>query len=76
MFVKSPLRVQKFKQDAPSMSLSPKPVLSRWGTWLDAMIYYCEKYSTTEDTVDGFDSNEASYIKIVKVFQLFIRKPV
>jgi hypothetical protein len=27
------------------------------------MMYYCEKYSTTEDTASDFDSNEASDIK-------------
>jgi hypothetical protein len=63
MFVKAPLRVQKFKKDAPSMSLPPQPVHRRWGTWLDAMMYYCEKYSTTEDTVSDFDSNEVSSIE-------------
>jgi hypothetical protein len=29
MFVKALLRVQKFKQDTPSMSLPPQPVLGR-----------------------------------------------
>jgi hypothetical protein len=51
MFVKAPLRVQKFKQDAPSLSFPPQPVLRHWSTWLDAMMYYCEKYSATEDIV-------------------------
>jgi hypothetical protein len=35
MFFKAPLRVQKFKQDSPSFSLSPQPVLMRWVTWLE-----------------------------------------
>jgi hypothetical protein len=43
MFVKALLRVQKFKQDASSMLLTPQPVLRRWNTWLDDMMYYCEK---------------------------------
>jgi hypothetical protein len=30
MFVKAPLRMQKFKQDAPSLSPPPQPVLTCW----------------------------------------------
>jgi hypothetical protein len=63
VLVKASLRVKKFKQDAPSMSLPPQPVLKRWGTWLDAMMY-CEKYSTTKVIVSDFDSNEITSIKI------------
>jgi hypothetical protein len=50
------------------VSLPPQPVLGHWGTWLDAMVWYCEKYSTTDDIVYDFNSNEASSIKIVKNF--------
>jgi hypothetical protein len=67
MFVKAPLRVQIFKHDAPSLSLPSQPVLTCWSMWLEAAMYYCENYSTTEGTVSYFDSNEASSIKIVKI---------
>jgi hypothetical protein len=36
MFIKAPLRVQKFKQDIPSLSLPSQPVLMLWSTWLEA----------------------------------------
>jgi hypothetical protein len=42
IFLKAPLRVEKFKQEAPSLSLPPKAVLTRWRTWLDAAMCYCE----------------------------------
>jgi hypothetical protein len=57
IFLKASLRVEKFKQEAPSLSLPPSPVLIRWGTWLDAAMYYCENYSTIEKIVDELDSN-------------------
>jgi hypothetical protein len=66
IFLKASLRVEKFKQDAPSLSLPPKPVLTRWGTWLDAAMYYCENCSTIEKIVGELDSNEASPVKFVK----------
>jgi hypothetical protein len=67
IFLKASLRVEKFKQEAPSLPLPPTPVLTRWGTWLDAAMYYCENYSTVEKIVSELDSNEASSsIKSVK----------
>jgi hypothetical protein len=57
ILLQAPLRVKKFKQEAPSLSLRPKPVLTRWRTWLDAAMYYCEHYSTIEKIVSELDSN-------------------
>jgi hypothetical protein len=65
-FVKAPLRVQQFKQEEPLLPLSSHPVLTRWGTWLDAALYYCENYTATEDIFKGFDSSELSSIRVVK----------
>ena len=45
IFVKALLRLQKFKEEAPSLPLHPKPILTRWGTWLDAADYYYTHYS-------------------------------
>jgi hypothetical protein len=47
--------------------LSPtlQPVLTRLGTWLEAARYYCENYSTIDDTVSNFNNNEVSSIKNV-----------
>jgi hypothetical protein len=72
MFVKAPVRVQKFKQDTPLLTLPPQPVLTHWGMWLEASLYYSENYSTVKDIVSNFDSNEASSIKVVN--ELFSSK--
>ena len=48
IFIKSPLRVQKFKEEAPTLPLPPQPTVTRWGTWLDAANYYCTNYSQIE----------------------------
>ena len=42
VFLNAALRVEKFKQEAPSLSLPPSPVLTRWRTWLDTAMCYCE----------------------------------
>ncbi|PNF39209.1 hypothetical protein B7P43_G01301 [Cryptotermes secundus] len=66
IFIKAPLRVQKFKQEAPLLPLPPQPVVTRWGTWLDAVAYYCENYTAIEKMFNGFDSSESTSIKAVK----------
>ena len=40
IFVKVPDHVSRFHFFAPNVPLSPKPVLTRWGTWLSAALYY------------------------------------
>jgi DNA relaxase NicK len=66
IFLKAPQRVKKFKQEAPSLSLPPKLVLTHWGTWFNAAMCYCENYSTTKKVFSELDSNKASSIKFVK----------
>jgi hypothetical protein len=40
IFVKLPARIQLFKNKAPVTPLPPTPVITQWGTWLDATVYY------------------------------------
>lgn len=66
IFVKAPLRLQKFKEEAPSLPLPPKPILTRWGTWLDAADYYCTHYSVIENIFNKFDRDDSSSIRTVQ----------
>lgn len=40
IFLKAPSRVLIFKNNAPGIPLPPQPTITRWGTWLEAAIYY------------------------------------
>jgi hypothetical protein len=44
IFVKSPARIELFKNKAPDTPLPPTAVITRWGTWLDATVYYGENF--------------------------------
>ena len=44
IFLKSGSRIHKFKQACPDLPLPPKPVLTRWGTFIVAALYYGENY--------------------------------
>ncbi|XP_060845030.1 uncharacterized protein LOC132924631 [Rhopalosiphum padi] len=58
IFLKCPFRVLKFKEMAPGI-----PMLTRWGTWLSAAIYYCENYQLIKSVVMGFDKEDAVAIE-------------
>ncbi|KAL4153595.1 hypothetical protein QTP88_001428 [Uroleucon formosanum] len=44
IFRKAPYRIALFKSIAQGIRLPPEPILTRWGTWLEAAIYYCENF--------------------------------
>ena len=44
VFVKSPSRVKIFKTRAPNTPLPPSPVITHWGTWVDAVKYYATNF--------------------------------
>lgn len=66
IFIKAPLRLQKFKEQAPSLPCPPQPILTRWGTWLDAANYYCTNYNEIQKIFNNFDRSESSSIKNVQ----------
>lgn len=64
VFLKSPSRVNIFQSEAHGIPLPPAPILTRWGTWLDACNYYCEHFEIVKKVIDSFDSDSAASIKI------------
>jgi len=63
IFKKAPSRINKFKETLPGKSLPPQPVLTRWGTWLDAVRYYAENFDEVKSVVSTFDPEDAIAIK-------------
>ena len=49
VFLKAPLRREKLL--TKNLSLSPEPVITRWGTWLEATDYYLKNYETFTEFV-------------------------
>jgi hypothetical protein len=70
IFVKSPARIELFKNNAPDTPLPPTPVITRWGTWLDATVYYGENFEIFCSVVNEFDVDDASSVTIMQdIFQ-------
>ncbi|CAI6372430.1 unnamed protein product [Macrosiphum euphorbiae] len=59
VFLKCPARINIFKDEAPELSSPPEPVITRWGTWLNAAIYYCDSYKTIKKNIEKFDADDA-----------------
>jgi len=66
IFGKAPYRLQMFKSEAPGIKLPPEPVITRWGSWIEAAIYYCEHFRTIRHVVSCLDENDADSVKKAK----------
>ncbi|KAL3103911.1 hypothetical protein niasHT_022426 [Heterodera trifolii] len=62
VFVKAPYRIKTFRDKMPDLPLPPKPVLTRWGTWMCAAAYYWEHFQSIKAVVDMFDPNDSACI--------------
>jgi len=66
VFRKSPARIQQFKALAPHLSLPPQPILTRWGTWLNAVDYCCCNFEILHYVVMNLNDDESNCVKVAK----------
>ncbi|XP_017492506.1 PREDICTED: uncharacterized protein LOC108380623 [Rhagoletis zephyria] len=67
-FSKSPSRIRFFKEKQPDLPLPPQPVLTRWGTWLEAASYFAKNFNEIKEIVEGLDDDAACVIFAKKLF--------
>lgn len=72
VFNKAPSRIRKFNETAPGVPLPPQPVVTRWGTWLEAAMYYAEHFNVVNNVLQELTADEAASITVA---QLQFRKP-
>lgn len=72
IYKKSPKRILNFKKVAPNLSLPPKPIITRWGTWVQAAIYYANNLEIIQKIINSLNPEEAVSINIV---QKLFKKP-
>lgn len=60
IFLKAPSGVNVFKENYPQTPLSPEPMITRWGTWLQAAEYYCDNFSVIEDVISKLEIDAVS----------------
>lgn len=66
VFLKSPSRIRVFKDMAPELSLPPQPVLTRWGTWISAAIYYSNNLDKIREVLHAVSEDEVASVREVK----------
>ena len=62
VFVKAPYRVLRFKEMAPGVPLPPEPILTRWGTWIKAALYYAQHFEVVSKVIMDLDAEAAAAI--------------
>lgn len=62
VFVKAPSRVMLFTEMMQDIRLPPQPIITRWGTWIEAALYYSEHLEDVKRVLDAMDKNEAASI--------------
>lgn len=51
VFLKAPLRIQFYKERLPGVKLPPEPIITRWGTWLEAAIFYADNFEGIKNVI-------------------------
>ncbi|XP_018493946.1 uncharacterized protein LOC108863819 [Galendromus occidentalis] len=59
VFLKAPSRIQCFGDLAPDLALPPRPVVTRWGSWLAAVCYHARNFEKIEEVLNSLHCEEA-----------------
>lgn len=59
-FLKAPLRIQRYRELVPDLSLPPEPIITRWGTWIDAAVFYADNFVQIKNCFLTFDDDSAA----------------
>lgn len=66
IFLKAPYRVKIFKEKCPNVPLPPQPVITRWGTWLQAADYYAKHFESIKNVLSFLRAADAISIRNAK----------
>jgi len=66
VFLKAPSRMHIFKTLQPELKMPPRPIITRWATWINAVNYYANNFENISLVFDTLNSEEAASIQIVK----------
>lgn len=55
-----------FRELAPKLALPPQPIVTCWGSWLEAVCYYAKHFSDVKKIVDRLDPEDAASVQITQ----------
>jgi len=65
VLLKAPARIQIYR-DVTGLPLPPVPVITRWGTWLRAAVFYCENFDKIQLFLSQLSDSESEAVGKVK----------
>ena len=66
-FLKAASRQRVFRELKPSLPLPPRPVTTRWGTWITAVKYYADHLEDIKEVVAALDEDAASVTALKQI---------
>jgi hypothetical protein len=60
--LKAPSRTEIFLNLEPELDLPPEPIITRWGTWLEAVGYYANNFEKIVRIFESLDKEDAASI--------------
>jgi hypothetical protein len=66
VFMKAPARIQTYREQFPTLPHPPKPVITRWDTWIKSASFYSEHYMEIKEVINQFKSVDALSIRDAK----------
>lgn len=67
VFLKAPSRKHLLKTMYPDLPLPPKPVVTRWGTWLEAAFYFADHFEEIKSVVNAISADEAQSVEMAQI---------
>lgn len=49
IFLKAPLRIEEYRAKLGNIPLPPEPILTRWGTWIEAALFYANNFTSIRE---------------------------
>uniref|UniRef100_A0A915CMA9 BACK domain-containing protein n=1 Tax=Ditylenchus dipsaci TaxID=166011 RepID=A0A915CMA9_9BILA len=69
VFTKAPTRTALYKDVYGNLPLPPEPILTRWGTWIKAALFYSENFQQVKSVVERLNPRDAVAIQCsIKAF--------
>ncbi|KAE9533432.1 hypothetical protein AGLY_009070 [Aphis glycines] len=68
-FLKCLKRTAIFNEKCPELPNPPRPITTRWGTWIKAVQYYCKHFNELKSVIENFEEESQCVIVVKQLFQ-------
>ncbi|KAL4107962.1 hypothetical protein QTP88_018231 [Uroleucon formosanum] len=69
-FLKCPKRIAVLKEKRPELPNPPRPIITRWGTWINAVKYYCTNFNELKSIIEEFEEESECVRAAKRLFKM------